>query len=221
MAHSWKFVSTLKAMLVLVVVLAHGCWGFPLLPADHGIGRARGMHCRFSHTIRFHPSSCLKLRGSGEAEGAASEVVGARHAGLPMSLPVDNPTLNAGEPQSCQKNITPPNLSDVRDLALNSALPFLSWKSSWPFLSWKHIFFGEVVVLAFSVFAGVAGVMLAQVVAQWRGKTGGALAVYGFLPFLSIPICAVGGSVAWIILQYRGLAFFYAGYVTFCIVAWS
>jgi hypothetical protein len=108
-----------------------------------------------------------------------------------------------------------------RDLALNSSLPLLSWKSSWPFLSWQHFFFGEIFVLAFSVVAGIAGVMLAHFFAQYRGKAGGALAVYGFLPFLSIPTCAIGGSVAWIILQYRGLAIFYAGYFIFCIVAWS
>ncbi len=71
---------------------------------------------------------------------------------------------------------------------------------SWPFLSWEHFFFGEIVVLAMSVLAGIAGVMLAQVVAQWRGKTGVELAAYGFLAFFSIPICAVGGSVAWILL---------------------
>ena len=104
---------------------------------------------------------------------------------------------------------------------LNDVLRRNYGQHSWPFLSWAHIFCGEIVVLALSVLAGIAGVMLAQVVAQWRGKTGAALAVYGFLPFFSIPICAVGGSVAWIILQYRGLAFFYAGYIIFCIVAWS
>ena len=109
-----------------------------------------------------------------------------------------------------------------RDLAaLNSLLPVLSWKFSWQILSWQHIFFGEVVVLAFSVFAGIAGVLLAHSCAQCRGKRGGALAVYGFLPFLSVPMCAIGSSVAWIILQYRGLAFFYAGYVIFCIVGLS
>jgi hypothetical protein len=71
---------------------------------------------------------------------------------------------------------------------------------SWPFLSWEHFFFGEIVVSAMSVLAGIAGVMLAQVVVQWRGKTGAELAAYGFLVFFSIPICAVGGSVAWSLL---------------------
>ena len=60
--------------------------------------------------------------------------------------------------------------------------------------------------------------MLPQVVSQWCEKTRVALAVYDFLPFFSIPICDVVGSVAWIIPQYRGLAFFYTGYNIFCIL---
>ena len=80
------------AKLITAVVLADCCWSLPSsLPADHGIGRGRRVEKNFEfsqlnnacspHSKRlimtyFHsPSSCLKLRGSGDAE-IVEEVVG-------------------------------------------------------------------------------------------------------------------------------------------------
>ena len=98
----------------------------------------------------------------------------------------------------------------------NKQLTGFSLKFSGQILSWQEIFFGELVVLAFSVLAGIAGVQLIFLGSQCAGRAG-RYVDYTFYLIFTFPICAIGSSVAWIILQYRGLAFFYAGYVIFCI----
>ena len=80
-----------------------------------------------------------------------------------------------------------------------------------PNISWQHIFLGEIPVLAFSLVAGI-GPMFTDTL-PWMVN----VPFNGFLTVYTIPFCAVGSSVAWIILQYHGLAFFYTGYVIVCI----
>lgn len=90
------------AKLITAVVLADCCWSLPSsLPADHGIGRGMRVEKNFefrrltnactAHSKRlimtyFHsPSSCLKLRGSGDAE-IVEEVVGEQDCKRGMEL---------------------------------------------------------------------------------------------------------------------------------------
>jgi hypothetical protein len=101
-------------------------------------------------------------------------------------------------------------LSTIGIASFYSTSALCSFFPSWaivPNMSWQQIFLGEIPVLAFSLIAGI-GPLSTDVgcdLPWWK------IASY------TIPFCAVGSSVAWITLQYHGLAFFYTGYVIVCI----
>ena len=105
-------------------------------------------------------------------------------------------------------------LSTIGIASFYSTSALCSFFPSWaivPNMSWQQIFLGEIPVLAFSLIAGI-GPMFTDVL-PWMKM----VPFNGFLPSYTIPFCAVGSSVAWITLQYHGLAFFYTGYVIVCI----